>query len=257
MAFIMAFSTLFTNIKNIFYEHGNPKLGKLLALPFFQFFIDRILIGTEDLAAKTKKYLFFSKKKIFVLPTAINTDFFRPLDREKLRKKYKIKANEKVICFVGRVEYLKGSDFLLKTIKNNPDKKFILIGRLEDKDYDKKELKNVIFVEKADQDQILEYHNISDLFLFLSRREGLGLAYREAMSSGIPAIVADIEAVRTVDMTKKVRFDEKEIQKAIDDFFSLSEKQKKELSNKTREYIIQKHSEKALKSEHITAFLDI
>jgi glycosyltransferase involved in cell wall biosynthesis len=213
-------------------------------------------LGADDLVAKLNRYTLFSKSKIFTLPTAIDTHFFKPKNRILCRKKLGISKKEKVVSFVGRVQYEKGSDYLLKIIKNNPDKKFILIGKLMDENYDKNELKNVLFVERANSEELVNYYNASDVFLFLSRSEGLGLAYREAMSCGIPAIVSDIEAIRLVEAAIKVPFDEKAIQEKIDYLFSLSQIDMKKLSKYTREYTVREFSEESLKGAHVKYFLD-
>lgn len=257
VALTMCLSTLFTKTKVIFYDHGNPKKKSLIGLSFFQLLLDRVLYCAPDLVKKAQKFLFLIKNKVQELPTAIDTNFFKPGDKNKLRKKLGLKNSDKIITFVGRVQYEKGSDYLLEVIKQNKDKKFILIGNLMDKNYNKEELSNVIFIESASRNEVREYNCASDLFLFLSRSEGLGLAFREAMACGIPTIVSEIEAVRTVPGTMKVQFDLEEIQSKIDSFFSLSQKEKAELSKKTRETLVSNYSEESLAIKHIEKFLDI
>jgi len=254
IAFTMAFSTLGTKTKVVFYDHGNPKIKGMLFLSTFQLFLNRILIGTSDLKSKLGKYLFLVKKRIFVLPTAIDTEFLKPKNKALCKKKLGFKNKDFVIIFPGRIQYMKGSDFLLKAIKLNPEKKFILMGQLMDENFKKERLDNVL-IKKVKPSKVIDLYNAADLCLFLSRSEGLGLAYREAMSCGVPAIISDIEALRTVKAAVKVPFDITKIQKEINKFFNLTEKQRVSLAKKTREYIVREHSEKSLKEVHLKHFL--
>lgn len=256
IALTMLFAKFCKKLKVVYYDHGNPQRSHLLQLMPLQIFFDRILIGAPDLKKKMEKYLFLIKRKILVLPTAIDTKLFYPQDRKRCRRLLRLDPNEKIITYVGRVEYYKGSDYLLKIIKKNPDKKFILMGTLIDKNYDLSRLPNVMSFVCTDRQKLINYLCASDLFIFLSRVEGLGLAYREAMACGIPTIVSDVEAVRTVGMTMKVPFNVKKIQKTIDSFFFLSWKEKVELERKTRALIVDEYSEKGLKSRHLKYFFN-
>ena len=257
MILLMIYATIFTETKIIFYEHGKPRKRSMIALAFLQFFINRTLIASEDLKERLQKYLFLNKSKVFCLPTSIDTNFWKPLNRTKTRKDLKIGLKEEMIIFVGRIQYMKGSDFLLEIIRRNPNRKFLLIGQMMDKEYDLKKLKNVIHIPFANKEQLINYYNASNLFLFLSRSEGLGLAFREAMSCGTPAILSDIEALRLIKAAKIVPFDLEKIQGEIERFFNLSKKQRQKLSEETREYIVDNFSEEKLKMPHLKQFLDI
>jgi glycosyltransferase involved in cell wall biosynthesis len=255
VAFVMACSTLGLETKSIFYHHGTPTISTLLFLSTFQFFISKIASPTESLSKKFKRFLFLSRKKVFCLPLPIDTHFFSSLDKSSSRSKVGIKENEKVVLYVGRIQPKKGSDCLLEIIKNNPNKKFILIGRLMDRSYIPEQLKNVVFIPFADRNQLVEYYSLSDLFLFLSRAEGFGLALIEAMSCGLPGIVSNIPAFDSLSSVIKAPLKGDIIQNYLDKFFSLSKKSRTSLSKKSRREVIEKFSEEALKKKHIEIFL--
>ena len=197
----------------------------------------RMLLCNEDLTRKIKKYLFLNKRKIFYLPSAVNTNFYKPRNKKAIRKKLKLNQKDQIIIYTGRISYLKGSDFLFKIIKNNPDKKFILIGEILDKDYTKTKLKNIIHLKGINDKKMADYCSAADLGLFLSRTEGNPFSTREVMACETPVIVSDIEGVRLYAPAIKVPFKVKKIQEEIDNFFKLSEKEKNKLSKETREYI--------------------
>jgi len=255
-ALVMSYATLFSNTKNIIYTHGNPTYYNHILLFPLQFFFNRILSTSPDISKKMKKYFFFSKRKTFYLIEPIDTDSFKIINKESIKRKLKLDKKDKIILFVGRIHYSKGSDYLLKIIQQNPDKKFILIGQLMDDNYKINELKNIIYIPQANTEELREYYNASDLYLFLSRGEGVGFTFREAMSCGTSAITFNIESVKTVENTIKVPENINEIQKAIDSFFNLSKKEKKILSNKSRKEMLEKYSLKSLKEDHINMFLN-
>jgi glycosyltransferase involved in cell wall biosynthesis len=256
VAMLMIYSTIFTKTKVLFYDHGNPKKKNLLVLFFLQFFLDRLLFCSPDITAKAKKFLFFSRHKIFYLPTSLDTNFFSPKNKLSTRKTLGLNAHEKILIYSGRVSYMKGSDFLLQIIKRNPDKLFILAGEILDKNYKKDELSNVLLTGNIPQGELLEYYRSSDVCLFFSRSEGMSLALREAMSVGTVSIISNIESNRNLDLAIKVPFDAKSIQGEIESYFSKTKQERTLLSKKTREYIVGNFSEEALRKNHLKYFLE-
>ena len=162
---------------------------------------------------------------------------------------------------MGRVGYLKGSDILLYLIKTNPDKKFILIGQIVDKGLEeqikKLNLKNLIFIPHKNQEELIDYYNASDLCIFPSRIEGTPLVPREAMSCGTPAIVSKIPSTESLkEVSWRISLNAIKTNKAMNDFFKLSEKQKKEISDKSRKFIIEKFDDDKWKEIYVNNFFN-
>ncbi len=256
VGFTLILTTIFTKTKNLFYGHGNPKFKAIFTQFFLQLFLNRILYCSPDIVRKAKKALFLSKNKLFPLEVLVDTDFFKPKNKKLCRKKLGLNQKDKIILHVSRIHPSKGSEYLLELIKRNPNKKFILVGELMDENYKKRELKNVIFISKTTKEKLKEYYCAADLFIFLSQREGYGLPPREAMACGTPAIVSDILAVRLIQKAIKVPFDMEIAQKEIDNFFELSEKQRKKLSQKSKECILNDFPQEKIKKDHLKYFLD-
>jgi len=256
VAMLMIYSTIFTKTKSLFYDHGNPRAKNIFVLALLQFFLDRIIVTTTDIERKLKKYLFFSKKKIFWVSPSVNTEFFTPLNKKKTREKLGIKSNEEVISFSGRVSYLKGSDFLMEAVRRNPKRKFILAGDILDEDFKDNLPKNLTLTGPVSPRKLQEIYSASDLFLFPSRTEGAGLTPREAMSCKCPAIISNIESLRTLDVASKFSLDSNDIQKEIDNFFKKTRAQRINLSNKSRDYIVNNLSDDSLKKVHLENFLE-
>ncbi|MFS0811758.1 glycosyltransferase family 4 protein [Peribacillus phoenicis] len=146
--------------------------------------------------------------QIEVFPSGgINEEvFYRISDKEYLYDKYKLESDIRYIGFVGRIDFGKGWDVLIKAvhllnIENSlVDKKIIIVGdgikskeldqliseyNLEDK---------VIRFNMLRQSQLNEIYNLMEVFCFPTLREGesLGLVGIEAMASGTPVIGSEI-----------------------------------------------------------------
>ncbi len=258
MALTIGIGTIFNKTKNIFYDHGNPKKKNMLILSTFQLILDKILVCSPDFLNKIKKYLFLRKHRIFYLPIPTDTNFFKQINNKTMRTELNIKLTKDIIISVGRIEYQKGSDFLLKLIKNNPKKKFILVSNnIETKFRDElKNLKNYIILSNISTKELIKYYNIADICVLLSRSEGLSYVPRESMACGTPCIVSDIESLRLMKPAIKVPFEINTIQNNLDKFFNLSNKKREELSKKSREFIVENFSEETLKKNHIKYLLD-
>lgn len=97
---------------------------------------------------------------------------------KKLRKKYSIKEDEKVLLFIGRLTALKNIFFLAKSLKALKDKNFkfkmLFVGVGNDEDKLKSQIKKlklteeVVFTGKiVDRIEISKYYKMADL-LFIS-----------------------------------------------------------------------------------------
>ena len=106
----------------------------------------------------------------------------------------------KIIAFLGRIQFIKGIDYILKVlpkIKTNhkvifliigPDEgeKIKLIAQAKNLQIDKK----ILFVGQLNGKEKLETIKSCDLFLLLSRSEGLPISVLEIAALGIPQIVS-------------------------------------------------------------------
>lgn len=258
MAIMLVLANLFLRTKVIFYDKGNPEWWRLLSLVPFQFLLYKILASSPDVTTKQRRWLGLSNYKIDNLTTSINTNFFYPMNKNECRKKTKLNLKDKILGFVGRIEWIKGSDFMFEAIKKNSDKKFLLVGPLKDKKilWAKNNLKNVIHIPSLEAKDLKYYYNACDLCLHLSRKEGMGIAYREFMACGVPAIVLNIEGVRTVKKAIKVPFNNKIIQEKIDWFFNLNKEELEKLCKETRENIVQDYSDENLKERYHRLLLE-
>ncbi len=258
VALSIIYATTFTKIKTILNFEGSPTFAfKNWSFLFLQFFIDRFLACSKEVSERVKKYLVFRRNNTFYLPNPINTKIFSPGDRKSARKNTHLAEYKKIILYVGRMEYNQGSDYLLKLVKNNPNIYFLFIGKILDENFNNLNLKNLKLIPFIENKKIPDYYRAADLSIFLCRRTSYPFPPRESIACGTPVIVFDIEAFKSVpeNIMIKSPLDIKEIQKKINDFFSLSEDKKEKLRREGREFIIEDSSEEKIKDKTIKYLL--
>jgi len=154
----------------------NDKVGEI----YFQEYGARILPKTRLNGADLKPYV--NNKEI-----------------EKLRNQLGIKADEKVLFFVGRITVLKNIDFILHSLKCLKDSgfkfKMIFAGSgpdMEDmkKLMDKLQLNDEVqFLGRVtDREEVAKLYRLADLFLFPSLYDCNSLVQIEAASQSTPTL---------------------------------------------------------------------
>lgn len=144
-----------------------------------------------------------SPEKVTVLGQGIATERFSVVSLEqknRLRKEAQLPIDVPIIIFCARVVYDKGIDIAEKIWPiihaHFPHVHFLVVGGGKNKILD--DLKKI----SAEQDNTIhiigevddpsKYYQMSDLYLFPSRHEGLPTTLIEAMSCGLPSVVSDI-----------------------------------------------------------------
>ncbi len=119
-------------------------------------------------------------------------------EKEQIKQELNIKY-DKIFLSIGRFEYLKGFDLLFEASKEfvkNKNVIFLIIGGgpLEEKYkqiIEKEKIENIIVLPYMDKDNLKKYYDMSDGFIFPTRRDVWGLVVGEAMSRGLPIISTD------------------------------------------------------------------
>lgn len=196
----------------------------------------------KELIVPTKKaYDLFKEKykvdkNVHIIPTGIEIDRFykENLDNkkiEKTRNDLKLKKDDIVILYVGRLAEEKNVEFLIDNqeyfVKKNKNVKLLIVG--SGPDYDKyvkrseKLKENIIFTGKVPYENIPYYYNLGTIFVTASTTETQGLTLIEAMSTSMPVVCIDDESFKNtvIDGLNGFIFkNKKEYRKAIDDLIN-------------------------------------
>lgn len=126
-----------------------------------------------------------SANKVFVNPYGVDLEIFKQAHKE-------INPNKITILFTGMFSVRKGAFNFLRIVehfRNDNRINFMLVGGIEDnvmpflKEYIDSE--KVIFQPYVNQSQLPQYYIKSDIFLFPSIEEGLGMVQLQAMASSL------------------------------------------------------------------------
>ena len=141
------------------------------------------------------------RDKIEIIPNGLQMQEFKNVKGINLRHKYGIPGNNKIIGYLGRIQYIKGIDISLEILSRLMDKldfTYLIIGPDEG---EKKKLENkiselgltnhVIFTGILSGKAKLEVIKSCDLFLLTSRCEGLPMAALEVAALGVPQVISN------------------------------------------------------------------
>ena len=144
-------------------------------------------------------------KKIFLVPYAVDNDFFIDkarqflIQKQKLKREFGINPDLPVILFSGKlVPWKRPLDLLLafEAVSNDAPSALVYVGSgpLESslKDFTKqKRLQHVCFMGFQNQSQISKFYAMADIFVLPSEMDPWGLVVNEAMCFGLPVIVSN------------------------------------------------------------------
>lgn len=200
------------------YVHFLPETieGSLKLLPGIKTLFNRYLISfyrrmdwlvvvNPSFIPKLKAYG-IHKEKIKYIPNFVSKKMFHPVDQEKKiakRKKYGISENAFVVIGAGQIQYRKGILDFIEVAKQLPNIQFIWAGGFSfgkitagynefKKIYDNPP-ENVKFTGILDRSTMNDYYNLSDVLFLPSYNELFPMAILEAMNSGLPILIRNLE----------------------------------------------------------------
>lgn len=134
-------------------------------------------------------------KQIEIIPTGIDTNFFRPLDKAKARKKLGLE-NGKIFLCLGRLGHEKNVDVVIRAFEDI-NAKLIIAGRGPAEKKLKRLTRNLGLQKKVSfkgfvPDKLKPtYYSAADASVIASESETQGIVVAEAMACGTPVVVAN------------------------------------------------------------------
>ena len=175
----------------------------------------RIIASTKREKDDIVRYYGASPEKIGVVPCGVNTELFKPSDKQSARQQLNL-DDDKVLLFVGRIDPLKGVEQLLEAVsylKGTDSPRLVIIGGDEDSDDAVTWLKEmtgeldledrVTFHGLVKHHELPLYYSAADVTVVPSYYESFGLVALESLACGTPVVATDVG-----DMSNIIRQDE-------------------------------------------------
>ncbi|MDP3012737.1 MAG: glycosyltransferase family 4 protein, partial [Candidatus Subteraquimicrobiales bacterium] len=161
-----------------------------------------LICVSEDLASELQQVFQINPKKVLVVDCGVDTDIFKPEDKNRLRNLIGLSPSQKIVLYVGNLVLVKGVNYLIEAlpeiIKKHPEVYLVLIGSgpaLKDlqREVVALNLEDYVRFEGAKPHwQIPRWMGAADVFVLPSEREGFGLVALEAMACGVPVVASKV-----------------------------------------------------------------
>jgi len=167
----------------------------------------RIIAVSNELKEDIERQYKIPEEKLITIPNGIDTNRFKPLPVEDLRKRWNL-TDEKVILCVGNLGKGKAVQLVLKvlpSILKQFNVKLLIVGtgrylpELKDLAEKLNLVKFTTFTGGIPNQELQRYYNLADVFIMPTMLlEGLPLVILEAMACEKPVIASRIGGIPTV-----------------------------------------------------------
>jgi len=166
--------------------------------------------ASEDEIAKHNRYLTSVglTRKYERLPTAVNTDLFKPRPRHIARGRLGIAPSAKVFVYSGRLARVKGIDLLLESFrtvrKRYSDSVFLMAGHGEEEEWVRRTIEamdlgnSVVLLGNIPPEQLAVVIAAANACVVGSHTEGFSLAMLEHAACGRPIVSTDVSGARDI-----------------------------------------------------------
>lgn len=170
-------------------------------------YADKIYFVSNKILNEARRFYPQYQSKFFLKSNIVESTYFYPLDiSEKQRIKERLGLSDtKNILYVGRLEPFKGVLDLIEIIERlkDPNIRLIIIGngslarKVQCYPF-------VKYLGQLDNEELLKYYNIADVFVFPSKNESYGLALMEAIHCGTKCIAFKPDGKKYLTMSDEM-----------------------------------------------------
>jgi D-inositol-3-phosphate glycosyltransferase len=174
---------------------------------------DRIIVST--LAEQTQlRFLYKADdRKLEIIPPGVDTAHFYPIPSDEAKLFVGLKADDRMVLFVGRIEPLKGVETLIRAMSSlrltadrhpvhlaivggepaaSPQEMTAEMTRLQRLCDDLGMFQTVVFLGKRGQDTLQYYYSAAEVVVMPSHYESFGMVALEAMACGTPVVASEV-----------------------------------------------------------------
>jgi glycosyltransferase involved in cell wall biosynthesis len=169
--------------------------------------LSKLIVLTESMKNEFE-LMGVPSEKLKVIPNGVDLERFYS---KEVPGAYfaKLGYPERVVLFVGRLESVKGPQFVieaaLQILNEFPNTKFIFVG--EDWGYGKKLQKiasrlniadQLLFVGRVSEEELIYFYNLANALVFPSIGEGFGMVAVESIACGTPTVLANADGLKDI-----------------------------------------------------------
>jgi glycosyltransferase involved in cell wall biosynthesis len=170
------------------------------------------------------KFFKVKPEKIFVIHHGVSDEFVikEKSEVKYLHEKYSIPLGKKILLYVGNLTPHKNVEKLISAfalMENRDNCCLVLVGKVFDQFGGVGKEKSIIQAGYISQNELIDFYNLADLFVFPSIYEGFGLPVLEAFACGTPVACSHTSSLPEVGGELAFYFDpldENSIAKQID-----------------------------------------
>ena len=161
---------------------------------------DKVICLTQYTQTLLNEVYGVEREKLVVVYNGLKDEAIKLSEEERLEKRFALgfRETDKIILFVGRLDRIKGVQYLIeafrRVIRKNPNSRLVIVG---DGDYDKY-LKQcagiwsyVVFTGKVEKEVLYTFYQIADVGVLPSFHEQCSYVAIEMLMHGLPLIGTD------------------------------------------------------------------
>jgi glycosyltransferase involved in cell wall biosynthesis len=181
--------------------------------------IERILAGiTDKIIALTNlekwDYLRFKVaggEKTVLVYMGLELDEFSPRNSDRIKAGLNISDQEKIVGYVGRLEYIKGAQFFVEAarlcLEKNASLRFILVGEGSLREKLQRKVISWGLKDKIEfcgwRDDVPDMMSVMDILVLPSLNEAVGIVLIEAQSLGVPVVASKVGGIPEIVKDKE------------------------------------------------------
>jgi len=165
-------------------------------------FTDKIICLTQLEKKDFIKFKVASQDKLALIPQGLELDEYKDatFDKDKLKKNLGLPLNEDVVGYIGRLEPIKGLDYLIAAVKLiNNNVKFLIVGDGSLRERLGQKVKALGLSEKfiftGWRSDIAQLLFLMDLLVLPSLNEAVGISLIQAQAMGVPVVASNVGGI--------------------------------------------------------------